>query len=98
MPTFQWLPRFDQDLRRLTKDEREEFMKAVRLFVNGLKEGRGRFHRSLRVHRLDGTNGVWSISWGDEGRATFHYSQLAREGEAHIVWRRVGTHAIYRQP
>ncbi len=28
----------------------------------------------------------------------FHYGEEVRLGEPHIVWRRIGTHDIFRQP
>lgn len=98
MPTFERLPRFNKDLSKLTPEERRVFKEAVRLFIQGLKSGTGRFHPSLRVHRIDSTDDVWSISWGDGERATFHYGESIRDGEAHVVWHRVGGHKIYRQP
>jgi AbrB family looped-hinge helix DNA binding protein len=33
-----------------------------------------------------------------DGHATFEYGKEQREGEPHIVWRRVGTHSIFKDP
>jgi hypothetical protein len=33
-----------------------------------------------------------------DGRATFHFGNRVREGEPHIVWRRIGTHKIFTRP
>jgi hypothetical protein len=38
------------------------------------------------------------MTWAPDGRATFHYGDPIREGEPHLVWRRVGTHAILANP
>jgi hypothetical protein len=38
------------------------------------------------------------MSWAPDGRATFEYGPEARPREAHIIWRRIGTHSIFRQP
>lgn len=98
MPTFNRLPRFNKDLSKLSQDEQEVFKAAAGLFLQGLKQGTGRFHPSLRVHRIDSTEDVWSITWGDDARATFHYGDPIKDREPHIVWHRVGTHKIYRNP
>lgn len=45
-----------------------------------------------------GHRGVWEISWAYDGRATFEYGPEVEPGNAHIVWRRIGTHAILRRP
>lgn len=47
---------------------------------------------------MQGHPGVWEMSWAPDGRATFEYGDEVRAGKAHIVWRRVGTHAIFRRP
>ncbi len=98
MPTFQRLPRFDRDWDALTAAERRAFRTAVALFLDGLRGASGRFHPRLRVHRIDGTEDIWSLSFGDDARATFQYGEPIRAGEPHIVWRRVGSHRIYRRP
>lgn len=41
---------------------------------------------------------MWERSWAPDGRATFEYGKEIRPGEAHIIWRRIGTHAIFRAP
>lgn len=98
MPTFERLARFDRDWADLSADERQAFREAVRLFLDGLRASRGRFHPSLRVHRIDGTDDIWSLSFGADARATFQYGEPIRSGESHIVWRRIGGHTIYRRP
>jgi hypothetical protein len=98
VPTYGWVARFRKDLEALSDDERATFDAAVAEFVAALKEGSGRFPKDLRVHRLDSTDDVWSMSWSGDGRATFTYGDSVRPGEAHIIWRRVGTHKIYRAP
>jgi hypothetical protein len=98
VPTYRWLPRFRKDLEALSPEQREAFAKAVEEFVGALKQGRGRFPKSLRVHRIDGTEDVWSLSWAGDGRATFTYGDSIHPGEAHVIWRRIGSHGIYRAP
>lgn len=43
--------------------------------------------------------GLWEMTWsfsGPDGRATFEFITL--DGEPHVRWRRIGTHAIYTSP
>lgn len=97
MPTYERRPRFDRDYERLTAAQRTAFKRAVAQFIADLRGGSGRFHPSLRVHRIDSRRGVWSLSFGADLRATFAYGD-PRSGEAHIVWRRLGSHDIYPEP
>jgi hypothetical protein len=99
VPTYQRLPRFIKDHRALTREQKLEFRAAIELFLQGLREGRGRFHRRLRVHRIDSTDDVWSLTWGDSGRATFQYGPPQKTDEPHVIWRRVTSdHSLYRDP
>ncbi len=97
MPTYERRPRFDRDYARLTAAEKAGFKRAVAQLVTDLRAGTGRFHPTLRVHRIDSHRGVWSMTFGPELRATFSYG-TPRHGDAHITWRRIGHHAIYREP
>jgi hypothetical protein len=38
------------------------------------------------------------MTWAPDGRATFSYGTPVKEGEAHIIWRRIGTHDIFTNP
>ena len=35
---------------------------------------------------------------GYDRRATFQYGDEVHTGQPHVIWRRVGTHAIFRRP
>ncbi len=98
MPTYERRLRFDRDHARLTDDEKAAFKLAVRRFIADLGAGSGRFHPSLRVHRIDSRRGVWAISFGGALRATFSYGTAQRTGDAHVIWRRIGSYSIYREP
>jgi len=97
VPTYERRPRFDRDCARLTAAEKAAFKRAVAQLVTDLRAGTGRIHPTLRVHRIDSHRGVWSMTFGPELRATFSYG-TPRHGDAHITWRRIGHHAIYREP
>jgi hypothetical protein len=47
---------------------------------------------------MQGREDVWEMTWAPDGRATFHFGTPVTEGEAHIVWRRIGTHKIFTRP
>ncbi len=67
------------------------------MFVEDLAAGRP-FRKALRVKGVQGGGGVFEMTWAPDGRATFEFGDPEREGHAHVVWRRVGTHAIFGQP
>jgi hypothetical protein len=53
----------------------------------------------LRIHRISNTD-IYSLTWNfasPDGRATFHLDKMD-EGEPLLVWRRIGEHAIYKNP
>jgi hypothetical protein len=88
---------FNRDARTLSPDEHEALKIAVEKFVEDLKRGEG-FRKGLRVKGVQGAKGVFEMTWADDGRATFEYGPPVREGEPHIIWRRVGGHRILDFP
>ena len=96
MPTFSRTERFRSDYAGLTATERAMFRTAVAKFIADLPSRR--FRPSLRVRGVQGAVGVFELTWADNGRATFEYGRAVREGETHVVWRRVGTHEILSRP
>jgi hypothetical protein len=97
MPTYVTLPRFRNDFDDLSAGEQERFRQAVSRFVKDLEQARG-FRPGLRVRGVQGAPGIYEMTWAPDGRATFHYGEPIQEGEAHVVWRRVGSHAILASP
>jgi hypothetical protein len=67
------------------------------MFVVDLRFRQG-FRRGLRVKRVQGTADVWEMTWAPDGRATWQYRPEQLPGEPHVIWRRIGTHSIFRQP
>lgn len=98
MPTREALQRFFHDWERLTPQQRAQFRVARRAFVEDLPSGK--FRPSLRIKRVHGrrNRGIWEMTWADNGRATFAYGIEVRPGEAHVIWRRIGTHDIFADP
>ncbi|MFI6523074.1 hypothetical protein, partial [Streptomyces uncialis] len=78
-----------------------KFHQTVAAFVEDLRAG-GRFRAGLRVKRVQRATGVYELTWsmgtGCPGRATWAYGTPVRPGEPHIIWRRIGGHAILTGP
>ena len=95
MPTYGWLARFRADFDRLTPSQQAAFLQAVEQFVDDLRVGAG-FRKGLRIKGVKGASGIYELTWADDGRATFQYGPEITNGEPHVVWRRVGTHDIFK--
>jgi hypothetical protein len=93
VPTYRRLPRFDRDYAALTPEQRRLFRQAVAKFVEDLKADR-KPRRGLRVNAVQRAPGVLELTWAPDGRATFEYGEPVHEGDVHVIWRRIGTHAV----
>jgi hypothetical protein len=98
MPTREVLASFWRDWDRLTPQQQRAFRQAVQQFITDLKDSGQSFHPRLRVKRVQGSPGIWEMTWAPDGRATFQYGEEVDRGRAHVIWRRIGTHAIFRRP
>lgn len=96
-PTHSERQAFYQDYDALTPAQRRRFLSAVAAMVADIKAGRA-LRPGLRVKRVQGSPGVWEMTWAPDGRATFTYGDEVHSGEPHVIWRRVGTHDIFRRP
>lgn len=98
MPTFAAADQFRKDLKKLDTAARTRFHDVIKnAFVPDLQAGKG-FRKGLRVKHVAGTSGVWEMTWAGDGRATFEYGPELRPGEPHVIWRRIGTHEIFKRP
>lgn len=96
MPTFILTERFLRNLQELTPEQRQAFKAAVAKFREDLANRR--FRKGLRVKRVQGSGDIFEMTWGPDDRATFQFGAEVIEGEPHVIWRRVGTHAILSNP
>jgi hypothetical protein len=97
VPTYAWLARFGADFDALSPGQQTAFLAALEGVVADLRGGGG-FRGGLRVKGVQGARGIFEMTWAPDGRATFEYGDPIIEGTPHIVWRRIGTHAIFDQP
>lgn len=97
MPTYELSVRFKRDFERLTVGDQAAFRVAVERFVADLGSGRG-FRQGLRVKGVQGAPNVFEMTWAPDGRATFEFGPQHTEGAPHVIWRRVGTHAVLKRP
>jgi len=97
MPTHEQLLSFRRDWDALTAEQQRQSRRAVAKFVEDLAERRG-FRPGLRVKGVQGTDGIFEMTWAEDGRATFQYGSPVHGDEPHIVWRRVGTHPVFQAP
>lgn len=97
MPTYERLPRFDQDWQRLDRQDKERFRAAIARFVEDIEAGRP-FRPGLRVKKVQGTDAVMEMTFAPDGRATWQFGAEITPGQPHVVWRRIGTHDILSAP
>jgi len=95
VPSYERTRRFGRDWKALDESDRERFQTSFRRFDADLAAGS--FRRGLRVKRMQGTDAIFEMSWAPDGRATFEYGTPAGQG-AHVIWRRIGRHDIFRRP
>jgi hypothetical protein len=99
MPTFETLPRFKRDWKNLTEQQQAAFRKVIMDgFVPDLAAADRPFRPGLRVIGVTAHPGVFEMTWDNDGRATFSYGPEQITGQAHIIWRRIGSHAIFAPP
>ena len=97
MPTHDQIESFFHDYQKLTDAQKILFRQAIAHFVEDLRGGR--FRKGLRVKRMQGHDGIWEMTWDNDGRATFEYGAPLPDKEGpHIIWRRIGSHSIFNQP
>jgi hypothetical protein len=97
MPHYSLTERFRKDFNDLDLDDQERFRSTIaEEFIPDLAAGH--FRPGLRVKGVQGAQGVFEMTWAPDGRATWQYGDQLIADEPHIIWRRVGTHDIFRMP
>ncbi len=101
-PTFDRPAPFRREFKRLSEDDKSKVRRAVRKFVADLKsmeEGTGKgMSPELRVKEVQRRPGIYELTWGENGRATFEYAPERIPGKRHVKWRHIGGHDIFDNP
>lgn len=98
MPTHAELQTFLREYRKLSHRQQTLFLAAIDEMIEDLKS-RAPLRASLRVKSVQGHPGIFELTWEiPNGRATFSYGAEVVPGEAHIIWRRIGSHEILSNP
>ena len=98
MPRYSRTEQFRKDWADLDPADRARFRIVVReRFVPDLEAGQA-FRPGLRVKRVEGTRDVWEMTFAPDGRATWEYAADSAPGDPHVLWRRIGTHDVFRSP
>ncbi|MGI8553088.1 MAG: hypothetical protein ACR2PL_20225 [Dehalococcoidia bacterium] len=105
MPTFEITPRFRSEYAHLRPDQREAFRRARQEFIRVLsaweesgRSGLLQFPAGLGVKPMVNQRNIMELAWAPDGRCTWHYGIPELTGKRHIIWRRIGSHAIYDDP
>lgn len=93
-----------RDLKKLKSEHRRLFQTERTRFLDALGDlekihHAPNFPNRFRLKQLRNTDGVWAMTWSfsrPDGRATFHLDEI--DGEPVLVWRRIGSHEIFKQP
>src|ERR1035438_5915343 len=92
MPTFEALPCFERDWKNLSGQQQSTFRKVItEVFAPDLAAPDRPFRPGLRVKGVTAHLGVFEMTWDNDGRATFSYGEERIAGQAHVIWRRIGT-------
>lgn len=101
---------FKTDYKRLSSAEREAFKTSCLAFseaCDAYVAERQSFPASLRVKPVQAAPGIFEMTWsfsGPDGRATWQWSSVevtvGRKTATRpcVLWRRVGSHAIFSNP
>jgi hypothetical protein len=95
VPSYERTRRFERDWKALNEEDRDRFGSAFKRFDSDLAAGT--FRPGLRVKRVEGTDSIFEMTWAPDGRATFEYGTSEGTG-AHVIWRRIGRHDVFRRP
>lgn len=100
---FEVTASFKSDWNRLSENERRLFRDLLPAFNDACDriaaDAAATVPASLRVKAVEGAPGILEMTWsfsGPDGRATFEWISIGRARS--VRWRRIGGHAIFRNP
>jgi mRNA interferase RelE/StbE len=83
---FQTTRRFDKDYSGLPDEIKDNVCSKLRLFISNSR------HPSLRIRKMEGTKKIWEM------RVTSNYRITFQSVSDVVIFRRVGTHDVLRNP
>jgi len=98
VPTFDRLALFKREYRRLTPEQQARFKVAVAKLIAALSQTPPRVPGEPLVNPLAGHRGVYELRFAPDGRATFTFAAAVRDGQPHVIWRRIGGHDVLDRP
>jgi hypothetical protein len=98
MPSRSVLASFQRDWQSLTSQQQRQFLATLKQFRRRPKEVRVVLPSTPQGQADAGAPRHLGDELAPDGRATFEYGDEAHPGQAHIIWRRVGIHLIFRRP
>lgn len=107
MPTYGRYRRFVNEYLRLAPWQRKLFLGArtefkdalLRWEAQGCRQFPPPFPDALQVQDVNGHPGIWGLTWEKkDGRCTWEFGDQVKPGMAHVVWRRIGGHEIFKDP
>ncbi len=101
---FETTPAFDNDYRRLRREHADAFKRVVReKFARACDayatDPTSIWPAALRVKSVRSAPGIFEMTWSfasPDGRATFEL--ITVDGELRCRWRRIGDHAVFKEP
>jgi hypothetical protein len=100
---FERTDHFKSDYKRLKDAHKAEFRAAISDFHAGaVRAAAGEdkpWPNSMRVKGVQGAPGIWETTWSmsdPDGGATWEWIEI--DGEAAVLWRRLGDHSIFKNP
>jgi mRNA interferase RelE/StbE len=86
------LQSFKEGFDRLPKDIQDQVREKFKLFKDNPQ------HPSLRIKKMKGYENIWEGHITRGYVFTFHWDSDSETGEHIAVFRKIGTHAIYKDP
>lgn len=96
--------RFRRDYRKLSDSEKEELRRVVAddfhpALERHVADPGSKWPKRLRIKDVKGARGILEMTWSftdPDGRATWEWTEI--DGQPAILWRRIGSHAIFEEP